>query len=43
MSEDVIAALNAIKKLGIKVKINNNLCTIYGKGFEGYNYKKKLK
>jgi len=43
MSEDVIAALNAIKKLGIKVKINNNLCTIYGKGFEGYNYKKKIK
>ena len=31
ISEDVIAALNAIKKLGIKSKIKNNICKIYGK------------
>ena len=43
MSEDVIASLNAIKKLGIKVKINKNECKIFGKGFDGYNYKKNLK
>ena len=43
MSEDVIAALNAIKKLGIKVRIINNECLIYGKGFEGYKYKEKIK
>ncbi len=42
MSEDVIAALNAIKKLGIKSKINKNYCEIYGKGFDGYKYKKNL-
>tara|TARA_Y100000992_G_scaffold297395_1_gene260939 strand:+ start:130 stop:1449 length:1320 start_codon:yes stop_codon:yes gene_type:complete len=42
MSEDVIASLNAIKKLGIKVKINKNECKIYGKGCDGYKYKKNL-
>ncbi len=43
MSEDVLAALNAIKKLGIKVRIVNNECSIYGKGFDGYKYKEKIK
>ena len=42
MSEDVIAAIKAIKKLGIKVTIKNNICTIYGKGVDGYKYKKNL-
>ena len=41
LSEDVFAALNAVKKLGIKYKIKNNECKIYGKGFDGYKYKKK--
>ena len=36
MSEDVLAAINAIKKLGIKVKINKNICKIFGKGIDGY-------
>ncbi len=43
MSEDVLAALNAVKKLGIKVSIRNDECKIYGKGIEGYKYKKNLK
>tara|TARA_B100000963_G_scaffold348186_1_gene355412 strand:+ start:478 stop:1797 length:1320 start_codon:yes stop_codon:yes gene_type:complete len=42
MSEDVIAAINLIKKLGIKVKIKKNLCKIYGEGFNGYKYKNNL-
>ena len=42
MSEDVIAAIQAIKKLGIKVKFENNICVIYGKGIDGYKYKKLL-
>ena len=42
MSEDVIAAINAVKKLGIKVKIKNNETKIYGKGINGYQYKKNL-
>ncbi len=42
MSEDVIASIKAIKKLGIKVKYTKNLCKIYGKGINGYQYKKNL-
>jgi len=42
MSEDVLAALNAVKKLGIKVIINVKECRIFGKGINGYKYKKKL-
>ncbi len=42
MSEDVIATIKAIKKLGIKVKIKKDICTIYGKGLDGYKYKKNL-
>ena len=41
LSEDVLAAINAIKKLGAKVKLNNNYCTIIGNGPNGYKYKKK--
>ena len=42
MSEDVLAALNTVKKLGIKVIINVKECRIFGKGINGYKYKKKL-
>ena len=42
MSSDVIAAINAIKKLGIMVKFENKKCIIYGKGMKGYKYKKKI-
>ena len=42
MSEDVLAAIDAVKKLGIKVNINRKECKIYGKGIDGYKYKKNL-
>ena len=42
ISEDVLAAINAIKKLGIQSKINKKECKIYGKGISGYNYKKNI-
>ncbi len=42
ISEDVIAALAAIRKLGIKVKLYKNSCMIYGNGINGYKYKKNL-
>ena len=42
LSEDVLAAIKAIKELGIKSVINQNECKIYGKGFNGYRYKKNL-
>ena len=42
ISDDVLAAIKAINKLGIKTKLKKNFCTIYGKGFHGYKYKKNL-
>jgi len=42
MSEDVLAAMNAIKKLGIKVNIYKNYCEIFGNGINGFKYKKNL-
>ena len=42
VSEDVIAAIDAVKKLGIKVILKKNYCKIYGKGMEGYKYKKNI-
>ena len=42
MSEDVIAAINAIRKLGIKVSIKKNLCKVIGNGINGYKYKKNI-
>ena len=42
ISEDVLAAIKAIKELGIKVHLNRKECKIYGKGLDGYQFKKKL-
>ena len=42
MSGDVLAAINAIKRLGIKVKVENNYCEIFGNGINGFKYKKNL-
>ena len=42
MSEDVLAAVKIIKKLGIKVKINKKYCEIFGNGINGFKYKKNL-
>ena len=42
MSEDVMAALDSVKKLGIKVKIYNTYCEIFGNGINGFKYKKNI-
>ena len=42
MSEDVSATINAIKKLGIKVNINKNICKVTGNGINGYKYRKNI-
>ena len=42
ISEDVLAAIKSIRKLGIKVSLKNKKCRIYGKGINGYKYKKNL-
>jgi 3-phosphoshikimate 1-carboxyvinyltransferase len=41
-SEDVKASIEAIKKLGIKVKLQKNFCEVFGKGLDGYNYKSNI-
>ena len=42
LSDDVLTAINAIKKLGIKVRFNKKRCIIYGKGINGYCFKKNI-
>ncbi len=42
LSEDVLAAIKVIKKLGVKVILRKNYCKIFGNGVDGYNYKKNL-
>jgi len=42
MSEDVMAALDSIKKLGIKAKIYKNYCEIHGNGINGFKFRKNL-
>ena len=42
MSEDVLAAIDSIKKLGIKVRMQKNYCEIVGNGINGFKYKKNL-
>tara|TARA_B100001175_G_scaffold307297_1_gene306348 strand:- start:614 stop:1798 length:1185 start_codon:yes stop_codon:yes gene_type:complete len=42
LSEDVLAAIKVVKKLGIKVILKKNICKIYGKGIDGYKINKDL-
>ncbi len=42
ISEDILATLKAISKLGIKYSRNKSICKIYGKGVLGYKYKKNI-
>ena len=42
LSEDVLAAISSIKKLGLKVKVSKKKCLIYGKGIDGFTYKKNI-
>ena len=42
MSEDVLATIEAVKKLGIKVISNKKECKVFGKGIDGYKFKNNL-
>jgi len=42
MSQDVLATIDSIKKLGIKVKMHKGYCEIIGNGINGFKYKKNL-
>ena len=41
-SDDVQNTLNCLKKLGVKIVQKNNLCTIEGRGLNGFIYKNNL-
>ncbi len=42
LSKDVLAAIKAVKDLGIKVKFKKGICEIKGNGINGYKYKRNL-
>ena len=42
MSEDVMATINALKKLGIRIIFHKNICKVIGNGIDGYKYKKNI-
>ena len=41
-SEDVLSAIECLKKLGIKIKLSKQNCVIYGGGINGFKFKKNL-
>ena len=42
ISEDVLAAIKTVRKLGIKVVLKGKFCKIHGNGINGFKYKKNL-
>jgi 3-phosphoshikimate 1-carboxyvinyltransferase len=42
MSEDVMAALVSLKKLGIKINLKKEYCEITGNGINGFKFKKNI-
>ncbi len=40
-SEDVLNTLNCIKKLGVKISMSKNKCTIHGLGINRFTFRKK--
>ena len=41
-SEDVLSAINCIKKLGIRINLNDQKCEVFGKCLDGYKFSKNL-
>ena len=42
LSEDIINSINCLKKLGVKIFLKEKNCFIYGKGLNGFGYKKNI-
>ena len=42
LSEDIINSINCLKKLGIKISFNKKNCFVYGRGLNGFEYKKNV-
>ena len=41
-SGDIMSTLSGLRKLGIKIKLTNKICYVYGCGLNGFNYRKKI-
>ena len=41
-SEDVFSAIECLKKLGVQINFKNNNCIIYGRGINGFKFKKDI-
>ena len=42
LSEDIINTINCLKKLGIRISLNKKICSVYGRGLNGFKYKKNI-
>ena len=42
LSEDIVNSIKCLKKLGIKISLNQKNCSIYGKGLNGFKYEKNI-
>ena len=42
LSEDIINSINCLKKLGIKISLNKKNCYIFGRGLNGFKYRKDI-
>ena len=42
MSGDILSTINGLRKLGVKILLENNISLIYGNGLNGFNYKKNI-
>ncbi len=42
LSEDIINSINCLRKLGVRISLNKKNCSIYGKGLNGFKYKKNI-
>ncbi len=42
LSEDILNSIKCLKKLGIKILLKKKKCYVYGKGLNGFDYKKNI-
>ena len=42
LSEDILNSIHCLKKLGVKIFLKKKNCLIYGKGLNGFTYKKNI-
>ena len=41
-SEDIMSTIAGLQKLGVKISLQGNTCSVYGKGLNSFNFKKYI-